>query len=106
MTDSNRQILIKVDVVAFEDHDGYWIAQGIQYDIVARAKSVAGIREAFIRQLHANVSVNARLGRDGLDGLPAAPEKFQRLWAEAKERMTPLGSQAQNQIDIRIAEAA
>jgi hypothetical protein len=107
-------IPIKIDVVAFEDPDGFWIAQGIQYDIVAQAKSVAAIRKAFSRQLAANVVLNAKFGREGLEGIPPAPEKFKRMFEAAGDELRPVARPAyekmdakpvQEEIDIRVAEA-
>jgi hypothetical protein len=37
----------EIDVIAFETSDGIWIAQGVQYDIVARAKSAIALRVLF-----------------------------------------------------------
>jgi hypothetical protein len=104
----------KIDVVAFESREGIWIAQGIQHDIVAQAKSVAAIRTAFSRQLAANFVLNARLGRKGLEGIPPAPEKFKRMFEAAREELRPLSRPAyekvdakpvREEIDIRVAEA-
>jgi hypothetical protein len=104
MPDKAPSLSVKIDVVAFEDHDGYWIAQGIQYDIVARAKSAPAIREAFARQLAANFALNARLGRNALEGIPPAPERFRRMFEEAPEAMRPL--HAAEDVDIRLVEFA
>jgi len=95
----------KIDVIAFEAGEGLWIAQGIQYDVVARAKSVAGIREAFLRQIAANVALNAKFGREGLQGIPPAPEKFKRMFEEASERLSQTSQRAREELDIRLVEA-
>jgi hypothetical protein len=104
---------IHLDVVAFQDHDGAWIAQCIQYDIVARAKTVLGVRRSFARQLKANMAINESLGRKGLEGIPSAPDKYRYLFEKAIEHMTPLSPiddgmthPPLDQIDIRLAEAA
>jgi hypothetical protein len=97
----------EIDVIAFETSDGIWIAQGVQYDIVARAKSPAALRDAFRRQIFANMELNKRFGRSGLDGIPPAPEKFKRLFDDAKERMSPTTAAQENRGEnIRITEAA
>jgi hypothetical protein len=102
---------LKIDVVAFMDRDGNWIAQGIQYDIAARAPSPLGLREAFQRQLLANLALNARLGREGLDGVPPAPDRFRALFEAAKEQLISVSPPAasrrgREEIDMRLAEAA
>jgi hypothetical protein len=104
---------IHLDVVAFQDSNGFWIAQCIQHDITARAKSILEVRRAFARQLKANLVLNERMGRNGLDGIPSAPEKFKRAFDAAEEHMTRSGAFDEiglyippGQIDIRLAEAA
>jgi hypothetical protein len=56
------------------------------------------------------MELNRKFGREGLDGIPPAPEKFKKLFDEAKERMSPTTSpQESSQTpgeNIRITEAA
>jgi hypothetical protein len=100
----------EIDVIAFETSDGTWIAQGVQHDIVARAKSATALRDAFRRQISANMELNKKFGRNGLEGIPPAPEKFKRLFDEAKERMSPTVAPPESYLapgeNIRITEAA
>jgi hypothetical protein len=108
-SDAARNI-IKIDVVAYKDHDDNWIAQGIQYDIVAHARSPGGLREAFTRQLAANLALNTHLGRQKLEGIPPAPNRFKVWFDEAREKLTPLtpsptpSRSIREEIDIRLAE--
>ncbi len=111
MIGSAARILTKIDVVAFMDHDGRWVAQGIQYDIAASAKSPSGLRKAFIRTLSANLVMNAKLGREGLDGIPPAPERFRALFEEAEEQLVSVSHETEtrripDKIDMRLVEAA
>ena len=98
----------EIDVIAFETSDGTWIAQGVQHDIVARAKSPSALRDAFRRQIFANMELNKKFGRSGLDGIPPAPEKFKKLFDDARERMSPTSQESYVAPDenIRITEAA
>jgi hypothetical protein len=100
----------EIDVIAFVTKDGTWIAQGVQYDIVARAKSPTALRDAFRRQISANIELNKKFGRSGLEGIPAAPEKFKRLFDEARERMSPTATPQESpkfsSENIRLTEAA
>jgi hypothetical protein len=106
MQSGTSHIIEKIEVVAFEDHNGVWFAQGVQYDIVARAKSALGLREAFSRQVAANLALNQRFGREGLEGIPPAPEKFRRMFEEAKERLSPTNPRRVGEdMDIRLVEA-
>jgi hypothetical protein len=101
MQSGTSHIIEKIEVVAFEDHNGVWFAQGVQYDIVARAKSALGLREAFSRQVAANLALNERFGREGLEG------KFRRMFEEAKERLSPTNPRPVGEdMDIRLVEAA
>lgn len=108
MSDEATGNQLRIDVLAFEDRAGVWIAQGIQYDIVARAKSVGGIQEAFMRQLAANLALNTRFGRRGLEGIPPAPEQFRALFDDAKEMLQPLSPSrnphVREKLDIRLVD--
>jgi hypothetical protein len=80
---------IKIDAVAFQDPSGAWIAQCIQYDIVARANSLPELPKAIQREVVANLCINAKLGRKDLEGIPPAPEKYQEEFRAATLRLSP-----------------
>jgi hypothetical protein len=73
---------IEVSVVAFQEGE-LWVAQCVEYDIAAFAKSLPELSKAFERAMAANLCVNADLGRNALDGVPAAPERFRQLFDKA-----------------------
>jgi hypothetical protein len=73
---------INVSVVAFE-REGQWIAQCVEYDIAAFSDSLAALPDAFSNALFANICINQHLGRDGLDGVPAAPARFRDMFESA-----------------------
>jgi hypothetical protein len=68
--------VINVDAVAFEDGNGMWFAQCINYDIAAHADSFNKLFKALEKKVAANVYLNERAGRRGLEGIPPAPEKY------------------------------
>ena len=70
MLTSSSTTPIKIDAVAFQDPSGAWIAQCIQYDIVARANSLPELPKAIQREVVANLCINAKLGRNNLEGIP------------------------------------
>jgi hypothetical protein len=78
----NQKIEIAVNVVAYE-HDGRWIAQCVEYDIAAFADSLVALPDAVFDAVSANFCINQHLGRNGLDGIPAAPVKFRELFETA-----------------------
>jgi hypothetical protein len=97
---------IRIDAVLFKDCNGYWIVQAIQYNIVAKAKNIGEVREAFRRQLAANLALNSRFGRRGLKGISPAPERFRILFEEAREMLhsvDPLMNYHEK-LDIRLVD--
>ncbi|HZZ32391.1 MAG TPA: hypothetical protein VFE10_10395 [Phenylobacterium sp.] len=102
---------IEVSAVAFQDGD-MWVAQCVEYDIAAFSRHLAELPKAFERALAANFCANADLGRDALDGIPAAPPKFRELFEHADSRLTPTRQPAIAKkspikvLDLRVAEAA
>jgi hypothetical protein len=73
---------ITISAVAFHD-EGVWIAQCIEYDICVSAETLPQLRKTFEHAVVANVHVNMKLGRSGLDGIPPAPPKFRDLFNNA-----------------------
>jgi hypothetical protein len=80
---------VKLNAIAFQDVDGAWIAQCIQYDIVARAESLVQLPKVLEREVAANFCINAKLGRPDLSGIPPAPEHFRKAFEAAEYRMRP-----------------
>lgn len=104
--------LIEVNGVVYQDGD-VWVAQCVEYDIAAFAKHPTELPRALERALAANVCVNVDLGREALDGIPAAPAKFRQLFERAKLGLTPApaapapSKKSPVKVrDLRLAEAA
>jgi len=80
---------IRLNVLVYEDGD-LWVAQAIEADIAATADSLTKLPRAIERAIVANISVNSKMGRSGLDGIPAAPaefrEKFDKSSFDIRER--------------------
>jgi hypothetical protein len=79
---------IEVNVVAFQEGD-LWVAQCVEYDIAAFTKNMLELPSAFERAVAANICANADLGREGLDGIPAAPDRYRGLLERAKMFLKP-----------------
>ena len=104
---------IEVNAVAFQQGD-LWVAQCVEYDIAAFAKSLPDLPRALKRALAANLCVNADLKRTGLESIPAAPERFRLMFKTAKINIRPTEESAADFVpashvqvrDLRVAEAA
>lgn len=60
-----------------------WVAQCLEHDIVAQGKTFAEMRHAFEMTVLAEVQLAIDRNEKPLQGIPAAPEKFHRMWDEA-----------------------
>ena len=65
-------------------HDrGVWIAQGIEYDLVAQAKSIDDLRSELIRVVDLHVKTAHRFGKEAFKSLPAGPESAKAAFDKA-----------------------
>jgi hypothetical protein len=53
---------ININAIAYREGDA-WIAQGIEYDIVAQASDVISLPDAFTRAVMENICITEHLGR-------------------------------------------
>ncbi|MGR4000361.1 MAG: hypothetical protein OD811_01005 [Alphaproteobacteria bacterium] len=67
--------------------DGYWIAQCLEYDIVAQSKSPEKLRNAFGLALAAHVAVRLHHNQELFEGVPEAPRKYWELFESAQVKM-------------------
>ncbi len=102
---------IEVNVVAFQDGE-LWIAQCVEYDIAAFAKSLPELPRALERAVAANLAANADLGRNALDGVPPAPPRFQEMFEQSHfDLKTRIENSSTPRLpvrirDLRVADAA
>ena len=83
---TNRKL--QMNAVAFREGE-LWVIQGVEYDIAAHADDVALLPDAFIRAVMDNICITKQLGRDMLEGVPAAPHKYAEMYAQAAVEMRP-----------------
>ena len=76
----------RVNAVAFREGDT-WVIQGIEYDIVAHARDVIALPQAFMRAVVENIVITEHLGRKPLEGIKPAPERFRSLYEGAEVEM-------------------
>jgi hypothetical protein len=91
---------IKISALAFEDANGGWIAQCIEYDITVRADALLHLSKVLEREVLANLHVNRKLGREGLAGIPPAPEPFLTAFQAAKDKFVPQARPDNKPIEI------
>lgn len=96
--------LLKIKAVAYQE-DGAWIAQGVDYDIVAHAYDVLDLADAFARAVVENIMISEHLGRDPRKSLPRAPHEFRLMYEESLVEMKPLGGHGAD-VRLRVAQAA
>jgi hypothetical protein len=101
-----------VRAIAFQE-GGTWVAQGIDYDIVAHAASLTALPTAFTRAVLENACVTTRLGREPMEGIRPAPEHYRLMFEEAAIEVrlikdeTPIGHRLpMPRVDVRLAEHA
>ena len=93
----------QVNAIAFKEGDA-WVVQGIEYDIVAHAYDIVAAPSAFMRAVVENIVITKHLGRNPLEGVKPAPERFRSMYEEAKLEMRPLEKpQEWPQISVRVA---
>lgn len=96
-------------VIAFRD-EGVWVAQCVEYDIVASATTLPKLRKAFEQAVIANICANERIGRSGLDGIQPPPSKFRDLFNSADTSLRFINQASSTApvtiSDFRLAEAA
>lgn len=78
---------VEISVVIYPE-DGFWIAQGIEYDITARGGTPVDASKHFNTKVGAELVMSLELG-DGapLSGVARAPEKFLDMYNKATMRV-------------------
>jgi hypothetical protein len=93
---------IIVNAVAFKDGET-WVAQGIEYDIVAQADDVILLPDAFSRAVLENILIAEHLGRKPLEGIKAAPFRFHEMFETAKIEMRATHQSGSAEVAVRVA---
>ena len=69
---------IKFHVIAYQEAD-VRLAQGVEYDILARADSFDLLPTAFSEAVAKTVAIGAPFDREPLEGIKPAPAKFKAM---------------------------
>jgi hypothetical protein len=95
----------KIQAIAFKE-GGAWVAQGIEYDIVAHSFDPMTLPQAFMRAVLENILITEHLGRRPLEGIKPAPRRFHDLLDDAITEMTPIKQDPRVDISVRVVERA
>jgi hypothetical protein len=77
----------RVSVILYPE-DGFWIAQGIEFDITARGRSPIEASERFSDKFAAEYVISIEVGdSEPLAGVGAAPQEFWTMYKNATMRV-------------------
>lgn len=107
---------IYVRAIAFQEGSA-WVAQGIEYDIVAHASTLAELPTAFTRAVLENACITTHLGRKPMAGIRPAPDQFREMFEKAAIEIRLTSAEADRQssrapamrmprVDVRVVEHA
>jgi len=65
-----------ISAVFFQEEDGTWVAQCLEFDIAAQAKSVPELDYELQRVLFAHIAISVELNQRPFLGLNPAPQKY------------------------------
>jgi hypothetical protein len=94
--------VININAIGYLDGDA-WIAQGIEYDIVAHASDVISLPDAFTRAVMENISISEHLGRKPLQGIKSAPKRFHEMFRTAKVEVRATNQSGLTEVSVRVA---
>ncbi|HWE98704.1 MAG TPA: hypothetical protein VG248_02805 [Caulobacteraceae bacterium] len=84
-----------------------WVAQALEHDIAAFADKPDDLPAALRKAITANLVLNLRSGREGLDGIPPAPARFAELYEHSRMNVLPTEpSVGKVEADLRLVEMA
>ncbi|MDA8031775.1 MAG: hypothetical protein MPJ22_06300 [Pirellulales bacterium] len=75
-----------LNVIALREGD-HWIAQCLEYDIVAQSRSLERLPNSFVLAFASHLAVRAHHDQDPFEGVPEAPVKYWKMFADAKLRI-------------------
>jgi len=71
------------------NHGIYWIAQCLEYDIVAQGKSLTDARKALERTVVGQLFIDQRMGKQPFEGIGQAPAWYFKKFETAERLASP-----------------
>jgi len=78
---------VVIRVLLIEKESG-WVAQCLECDIVAQAKTFADLQLELHRVLLSQVAISLEMGREPFAGFPRAPQRYWDLYDRTPTRIT------------------
>lgn len=85
--------------VLFVKDGASWVAQCLEYDLCAQAKTIGELKTRFVYTIVAQIMSDVKKGREPFAQVPQAPKSFWDIW----ERAEPL---ADKSVPIRMPDVA
>src|SRR5687768_7289160 len=83
---------LHVTVLFIRQPEGFWLAQGLEYDLAAQGSSVELAKEGFERTFLGQLALDRRMNRKPLSTLERAPQKFWDLLLALLKRRPQLNT--------------
>ena len=80
---------LKIRAVLFQE-EGWWVAQCLEYDIAAQARTQDDLLYELERLLVGRILVSAAKSQQPFENLPSAPRRYWTMYEEAEPISTPL----------------
>ena len=74
-------------VIAFQESDGSWIGQCLQYDVAAQAKTLPDLQYEIQRVLVSHLAIGERLNREPFEGIGQAPRHYWDMYDGSEIRI-------------------
>ena len=72
-----------INVLIFKE-DGFWVAQGLEYDLVAQGPSLDQVEKNFVQTLVSQILIDLKNGKEPLVDFGPAPEECIRHFNETR----------------------
>jgi hypothetical protein len=76
---------VQIDAVLFEREPGNWVAQCLQFDIGAEAKTLPELLYELPKALVGHIVIATENGVEPFEILPPAPQEYWEKWNQAKD---------------------
>lgn len=75
-----------VNVLIFRDCE-WWVAQCLEYDIAAQARTIKDVEYEFQRVFIGRIAAAQELGIDPFEDIPPAPEAYRKIFEDADKTL-------------------
>lgn len=76
----------ELNFLIFKDCE-WWVAQCIEYDIAAQARTLKDVEYEIQRVIIGRIAAAGELKIDPFEGLPSAPEEYRRIFEDANKTL-------------------